>query len=162
MNEKAMAPRRLPLHGNCNSLEDSDSRLYDSTLLSLALSEGEGNEVEGEGAGEGEGKEVEGEGAGEGEGKEVEGEDEEKRGNFDDTLSKMGGKLGRIDVYENGEAELVITGEDGSEMRLDVSTGIECGFKRTAAIMDIEKEQYGDLGDISKTIVVTPQITGEW
>jgi hypothetical protein len=74
----------------------------------------------------------------------------------------MGGRLGRIDVYENGEAELVITGEDGSEIRLDVSTGIKCGFKRTAAIVDVENQKFGELGDISKTIVVTPQISDEW
>ena len=98
-----------------------------------------------------------------GEGKKDNEEEESgKNGIFDETMSKMGGRLGRIDIYENGEAELVITGEGGGEIRMDVTQGIQCGFKRTAAIVDLEEKKFTEFGDIDKTVVITPQIEKGW
>ena len=77
---------------------------------------------------------------------------------FDESLSKMTGQLGRIDVYEDGSAELVITGADGRETRMDVDHGIECGFKQTAVWIDAGERGYREVGDIDKGIVVTPQL----
>jgi len=77
---------------------------------------------------------------------------------FDESLSKMSGQLGRIDVYEDGSAELVITGADGRETRMDVDHGIECGFKQTAVWIDAGERGYREVGDIDKGIVVTPQL----
>ena len=77
---------------------------------------------------------------------------------YDESLSSMSGELGRIDVYEDGSAELVITGADGGEVRMDVDNGIECGFKQTAVWIDARGGTYREVGDISKSIVVTPQL----
>ena len=73
-------------------------------------------------------------------------------------LSKMSGKIGRIDVYDDGSAELILTGPDGNEIRMDVDDGIKCGFKQTAVWMDTENATYEEVGDVFKSIVVTPQL----
>ncbi|GMH52003.1 hypothetical protein TrLO_g7434 [Triparma laevis f. longispina] len=73
-------------------------------------------------------------------------------------LHTMSGKIGRIDVYDDGTAELILTGENEEEIRMDVDDGIRCGFRQTAVWMDTGKKSYEEVGEVEKCVVVTPQL----
>jgi hypothetical protein len=74
-------------------------------------------------------------------------------GSFDNVLSSASGHLGKLLVYKSGKTVLQI----GSN-RLLVSEGLPCGFVQQAVCIDTEKELYIPLGNVGKTVVVTPDI----
>ena len=70
----------------------------------------------------------------------------------------VSGRIGTINVYENGEAELVLETEDGEEIKYDVSSGIPYTFRRTVCIINDEKSTFEEVGEIFKDIMITPQV----
>ena len=68
------------------------------------------------------------------------------------------GKIGKFVVYESGKTVLFLNGQDGREYQLDVREGLSCSFRQQAAVIDSQSNQYIALGDVSKVVVVTPDI----
>jgi len=79
---------------------------------------------------------------------------------YDDTLKDAApGKYGRILVYESGKTIFVVGGEDGSpEVRMNLTEGLQCGFLQQAVVIDPDEGQYIPLGEIKKSLTITPDI----
>ena len=45
-------------------------------------------------------------------------------------------------------------------MRLNVTEGLTCGFRQQAVAIDPDEGEFVALGDVEKTIVVTPDLEG--
>ena len=82
---------------------------------------------------------------------------------YDDTLKDMPpGKYGRIIVRKSGKTELVIGGGDSGEpeVRMLIHEGLQCGFRQEAVSIDPDEATFVPLGNIKKSIVVTPDVLG--
>ena len=44
------------------------------------------------------------------------------------------------------------------QIRMNVSEGLPCGFTQQAVVIDMEESTYIPLGDVKKTIVLTPDV----
>jgi hypothetical protein len=52
-------------------------------------------------------------------------------------------------------------GENGApEIRMNVTEGLPCGFVQQAVAIDTEESTYIPLGNVKKTVVVTPNVEG--
>ena len=82
-----------------------------------------------------------------------------RRDCFDNALVRANaGRIGKFIVYDNGKTVLVLDGHDGTQYQLDVTEGLSCSFRQQAVVIDNESKEFIPLGDISKTIVVTPDV----
>lgn len=79
----------------------------------------------------------------------------------DNILTKTApGRIGKIVVYKSGRTVLKMEGPYGTEpIVMDVSEGLSCGFRQEAVVIDQETSKYVALGDVSKSIVVTPDLS---
>ena len=80
---------------------------------------------------------------------------------FDNTLgSAIPGRLGKLIVYKSGKTVLLLQGPDGSssEIRMNVTEGLTCGFVQQAVVIDPKMGQYVKLGSVHKTAVVSPDL----
>jgi hypothetical protein len=81
---------------------------------------------------------------------------------YDDTLKDASaGRYGKIVMYKSGKAYLVVGGDDGSgtpPVRMQLTTGLPCGFLQQAVAIDPERQTYIPLGEVKKSLVVTPAI----
>lgn len=78
---------------------------------------------------------------------------------FDNSLVRASpGKIGKFVVYESGKTVLVLDGEDGRSCQLDAVEGLSCSFRQQAVLVDKTTKEFIPLGDVGKTIVVTPDI----
>ena len=80
---------------------------------------------------------------------------------FDDTFKNTrAGKYGKIIMYKSGKTFLVL-GEDENQIKMQISEGIQCGFYQQAVCIDPMEAKYIPLGEVKKSLVVTPNIDGE-
>lgn len=80
---------------------------------------------------------------------------------YDDTLKDLpSGRYGRIVVRKSGKTEFIIGGGEGEEpeVRLLIHEGLQCGFKQEAVSIDPETSQFVSLGNVKKSLVVTPNL----
>lgn len=80
---------------------------------------------------------------------------------YDDTLKDIPpGRYGRIVVRKSGRTELIVGGGDTSEpeVRMLVHEGLQCGFRQEAVSIDPDESTFVTLGNVNKSIVVTPDI----
>eukprot|EP00531_Pseudo-nitzschia_arenysensis_P010633 CAMPEP_0116149508 /NCGR_PEP_ID=MMETSP0329-20121206/18998_1 /TAXON_ID=697910 /ORGANISM="Pseudo-nitzschia arenysensis, Strain B593" /LENGTH=415 /DNA_ID=CAMNT_0003645853 /DNA_START=42 /DNA_END=1289 /DNA_ORIENTATION=+ len=79
---------------------------------------------------------------------------------FDHGLDKNApGMIGKILVYKSGKTVLVLDGPD-DKVTMNVHEGLTCSFQQQAVAVNVEKGQYITLGDVNKSIVVSPDLTG--
>lgn len=83
-------------------------------------------------------------------GKEIFGRGSKKGCNFEDL---PGGYMGKMLVYKSGAVKLKL-----GDTLFDVSPGVDCTCAQEVAAVNTEKKHFCVLGDIRKTIVVTPDI----
>jgi hypothetical protein len=74
---------------------------------------------------------------------------------FDNSM-KHGGKLGTIKVYKSGKTVL----DMGNGLIMDVSEGLPNGFFQQATVIDPAEGNYVVMGQVQKTVVVTPDVKG--
>jgi hypothetical protein len=82
---------------------------------------------------------------------------------FDNALSSAKpGRIGRMLVYKSGKTVLVLEGTHIGDppVRLNVTEGLTCGFRQQAVSIDTQQSEFVSLGDVQKTIVATPDLTG--
>lgn len=80
---------------------------------------------------------------------------------YDDTLKDAAaGRYGRIVVRKSGKTELVIGGGEGQgpEIRMLVHEGLQCGFRQEAVCINPEEATFVSMGDVDKSLIVTPDI----
>mmetsp|Transcript_33050 Transcript_33050/g.79886 ORF Transcript_33050/g.79886 Transcript_33050/m.79886 type:complete len:407 (-) Transcript_33050:32-1252(-) len=78
-------------------------------------------------------------------------------GGFDNALlSSAPGRIGKMVVYKSGKTVLVMEGPDGSTLQLNVAEGLSCSFLQQAVAIDSEKNTYTELGEVVKSLVVSP------
>mmetsp|Transcript_18953 Transcript_18953/g.30567 ORF Transcript_18953/g.30567 Transcript_18953/m.30567 type:complete len:434 (-) Transcript_18953:562-1863(-) len=79
---------------------------------------------------------------------------------FDNALETAApGRIGKILVYKSGKTVLVMDGQDGKEIELEVNEGLTCSFKQEIVAVDTQKGQYISLGDVKKSVVVSPDLS---
>jgi hypothetical protein len=80
---------------------------------------------------------------------------------YDNTLKDLTpGKYGRIIVRKSGRTELIIGGGNPGEpeVRMLIHEGLQCGFRQEVVSIDPEVATFVPLGNVNKSIVVTPDI----
>ena len=79
---------------------------------------------------------------------------------FDNILSQTApGRIGKMKVYKSGKTVLVLDSQDGQkEVSLNVHEGLTCGFLQQAVAIDIDKSTYVGLGDVTKSVVISPDL----
>jgi len=80
---------------------------------------------------------------------------------YDDTLKDIPPcKYGRIVVRKSGRTELIVGGGDSGEpeVRMLIHEGLQCGFRQEAVSIDPDEATFITLGNVNKSIVVTPDI----
>eukprot|EP00978_Attheya_sp_CCMP212_P022260 scaffold66157_cov52-Attheya_sp.AAC.1 len=75
-------------------------------------------------------------------------------GCFDDTLKDApAGRYGKILVYKSGKTVMVV-----GNVRMEVREGLQCGFNQQAVAIDPNMGTYIPLGEVKKSLVVTPDV----
>lgn len=70
------------------------------------------------------------------------------------------GRIGKIIVYKSGKTVLKMEGPDGSNpVFLNVDEGLTAGFLQQAVVIDPDDSKFIALGNINKSIVVTPDLS---
>jgi len=79
---------------------------------------------------------------------------------YDDTLKDLpSGRYGRIVVRKSGKTELIIGGEgEEPEVRLLIHEGLQTGFRQEAVSIDPEDATFISLGNVKKSLIVTPNL----
>ena len=85
---------------------------------------------------------------------------------YDDLLKDASaGRYGKIVVHKSGKAYLVVGGTDSKtpQVRMSLQNGLSCGFQQQAvsirtSIDGKNSGSYIPLGEVNKTIVVTPDV----
>ncbi|KAG7351464.1 RNA polymerase III RPC4 [Nitzschia inconspicua] len=79
---------------------------------------------------------------------------------FDNELETAApGQIGRILVYKSGRTVLEMMSQDGIEkIYMEVNEGLSCAFHQQAVVVDVDKGNYIVLGDVDKSIVVSPDL----
>ena len=80
---------------------------------------------------------------------------------YDDTLKDIPpGQYGRIVVRKSGRTELIVGGGESGEpeVRMLIHEGLQCGFRQEAVSIDVDESTFVSLGNVNKSIVVTPDI----
>ena len=77
---------------------------------------------------------------------------------FDNVLSKAPpGRIGKVLVYKSGKTVLVMEDSNGqNKVLFNVTEGLTCGFLQQAVTIDSEDRKYVELGNVNKSIVVSP------
>jgi RNA polymerase III RPC4 len=75
------------------------------------------------------------------------------------------GRVGRLLVYKSGKTVLVWEGPEPSEsgakrhsLQMNVSEGLTCNFHQEAVVINTDESEFVSLGQVDKTIVVTPDL----
>ncbi|GKY99423.1 hypothetical protein MPSEU_000897000 [Mayamaea pseudoterrestris] len=77
---------------------------------------------------------------------------------FDNVLVKAEpGQLGRMVVHKSGRTVLELIAPSGQAVRMNVAEGLTCAFRQYIACIDPDKAQLVALGNVHKTIVITPR-----
>ena len=70
------------------------------------------------------------------------------------------GRIGKMIVYKSGRTVLRMEGPEGTEpIILQVSEGLSCGFHQEAVMIDQETARFVALGNVNKSIVITPDLS---
>jgi len=78
---------------------------------------------------------------------------------FDNGLDKIApGMVGKILVYKSGKTVLVMDGP-GDKITMNVNEGLSCTFHQQAVTVNVKEGQYVTLGDVNKSIVISPDLT---
>jgi len=80
---------------------------------------------------------------------------------YDDTLKDAaGGRYGKIVLHKSGKAYLVVGGTDSKtpQVKMLISEGLSCGFLQQSVAIDPSQATYVPLGEVKKTLVVTPDV----
>jgi hypothetical protein len=78
---------------------------------------------------------------------------------FDNQLATAEpGKIGKILVYKSGKTVLVMEGQGGEEIRMEVNEGLTCAFRQEAVFIDAREGGFISLGDVKKSVVVSPDM----
>lgn len=63
------------------------------------------------------------------------------------------GNIGKLLIYKSGKVKLKV-----GEVLFDVSTGMPCNFLQEVVAIDMDKQKYYQLGDISRRMVCYPDV----
>jgi len=78
---------------------------------------------------------------------------------FDHGLDKnAAGRIGNILVYKSGKTVLVMDGPD-DKVSMNVNEGLTCMFHQQAIAVNVKEGHYIALGDVDKSIVISPDLT---
>mmetsp|Transcript_17473 Transcript_17473/g.33123 ORF Transcript_17473/g.33123 Transcript_17473/m.33123 type:complete len:471 (-) Transcript_17473:68-1480(-) len=80
---------------------------------------------------------------------------------YDDTLKDTtAGRYGKIVVHKSGKAYLIVGGDDSKtpHVKMLLSEGLTCGFLQQAVVIDANQSSYTPLGEVKKSLVVTPDV----
>ena len=80
---------------------------------------------------------------------------------YDDTLKDAAaGRYGKIVLHKSGKAYLVVGGTDSKtpQVKMLLSEGLSCGFLQQAVAIDPSQATYVPLGEVKKSLVVTPDV----
>jgi hypothetical protein len=80
---------------------------------------------------------------------------------YDDTLKDAApGRYGKIVVHKSGKAYLIVGGTDSKtpQVKMLLTEGLPCGFLQQAVVIDPLLASYAAVGEVKKTIVVSPDI----
>lgn len=78
---------------------------------------------------------------------------------YDDAMKDIApGRYGKIVIYKSGKAVLVIGENEGSQVKMIVNEGIQCGFYQQAVSINASNAEYVPVGEVTKSFVVTPDI----
>jgi hypothetical protein len=81
-------------------------------------------------------------------------------GSFDNGLDKIAaGRIGKMLVYKSGKTVLVMDGPDGKKVTMDVNEGLTCSFHQQAVAVNVEEGSYVTLGNVNKSVVITPDLS---
>lgn len=73
--------------------------------------------------------------------------------------SVAAGRIGKIIVYKSGKTVLKMEGADGrSSILMNVNEGLTCSFLQQVVVIDPDDAKFVALGNVSKSIVVTPDL----
>eukprot|EP00934_Nitzschia_sp_Nitz4_P002617 Nitzschia sp. Nitz4//scaffold55_size114948//109095//110312//NITZ4_003929-RA/size114948-processed-gene-0.85-mRNA-1//-1//CDS//3329554614//2607//frame0 len=79
--------------------------------------------------------------------------------NFDNKLKQTAaGRIGRIVVYKSGKTVLKLENSNETVL-MNVNEGLTCDFLQQAVLIDTKESSYIELGDVHKSIVVTPDLS---
>lgn len=79
--------------------------------------------------------------------------------NFDNGLATIApGRIGKIVVFKSGKTILVIDSQDSKQVNMEVNEGLTCAFHQEAVALTAEGA-YISLGDVTKSIVISPDLT---
>jgi len=68
------------------------------------------------------------------------------------------GRIGKICVYKSGKTVLVMDGPD-DKVSMNVNEGLTCTFHQQAIAVNYKEGHYITLGDVDKSIVISPDLT---
>jgi RNA polymerase III RPC4 len=69
------------------------------------------------------------------------------------------GRIGKLIVYKSGKTVLKMEGPAGTKpIFMQVSEGLSCGFRQEAVVIDQEMAKFVALGNVNKSMVVTPDL----
>ena len=81
---------------------------------------------------------------------------------FDDNFKHIpAGYYGKIVMYKSGKTFLVM-GKDDNQIRMEITEGVQCGFYQQAVSINTKKGEYAPVGQVTRSLVVTPDIDGEF
>ncbi len=81
-------------------------------------------------------------------------------GSFDNQLTDaQPGRMGKIRVYQSGRTVFVWESTPGQAVvEMNVTEGLNCSFRQQAALIDLARKELTPLGNVRKTIVVSPEL----
>mmetsp|Transcript_1265 Transcript_1265/g.1443 ORF Transcript_1265/g.1443 Transcript_1265/m.1443 type:complete len:430 (+) Transcript_1265:39-1328(+) len=80
--------------------------------------------------------------------------------NFDNGLDTIApGRIGKIVVYKSGKTILVVDSPDSKKISMEVNEGLTCTFHQEAIAVSVEEGNFISLGDVNKSIVISPDLT---
>ncbi|GAX09332.1 hypothetical protein FisN_6Lh299 [Fistulifera solaris] len=81
-------------------------------------------------------------------------------GSFDNQLTDaQPGRMGTIRVYRSGRTVFVWESAPGQAVvEMNVTEGLNCSFRQQAALIDLGRKELTPLGNVQKTIVVSPEL----
>jgi len=77
--------------------------------------------------------------------------------NFDQGYG-VGGRIGKIVVYKSGKTVLFVDSPDAKKISMEVNEGLTCSFHQQAVVVDAEEGNYISLGNVNKSIVISPDL----
>eukprot|EP01130_Rhizamoeba_saxonica_P004612 TRINITY_DN1879_c0_g1_i2.p1 TRINITY_DN1879_c0_g1~~TRINITY_DN1879_c0_g1_i2.p1 ORF type:complete len:395 (+),score=92.77 TRINITY_DN1879_c0_g1_i2:344-1528(+) len=75
------------------------------------------------------------------------------RPNFESTITKLSGKIGKIYILKSGKVKMLI-----GDVVFDITQGMPCNFMQEVVGIDKDDLQFYQLGELNKRMVVFPDI----